>query len=93
MVRPTPSDYDNKFADFLRLLAETLEDVVIVHHPQVLGDSYQELVESLNRLADAEKKLVIVPRARGVEKARPVSSDIICPHVELWNWPSGIPAA
>jgi len=25
-----------------------------VHHPQVLGDTYEELVESLARLADAD---------------------------------------
>jgi hypothetical protein len=54
--------YEQKFADFVRLLAETKEDVVLVHHPQVLGDTYEEIVESLNRLADAEKKLVVVPR-------------------------------
>ena len=62
MVSRAPSDYDKKFADFLRLLADAPEDAVIVHHPEVPGDNYEELVESLNRLADAEKKLVILPR-------------------------------
>lgn len=54
--------YEQKFSDFLFLLRATNEENIIVHHPQVLGDSYEELVESLDRLADAGKKLVIVPR-------------------------------
>jgi hypothetical protein len=36
-------------------------DVVIIHHPEVLGDNYSEIVESLNRLSAAELKLLIVP--------------------------------
>ena len=54
--------YESKFAEFLHLLRETKEEVVNVHHPEVLGDNYEELVESLNRLADAGTKLVAVPR-------------------------------
>jgi hypothetical protein len=42
---PQSHDYERKFADFIRLLAESKEQVVIVHHPNVLGDSYEELVE------------------------------------------------
>ena len=57
----TDIPYEQKFADFLTLIRSSQEAVVIVHHPQVLGDSYDELVESLNRLADARKQLVIVP--------------------------------
>lgn len=52
--------YERKFADFIRLLAESKEQVVVIHHPQVLGDTYEELVESLNRLADSEKHLAVV---------------------------------
>lgn len=48
-----PSDYEKKFADFTRMLAETKEEAVLIHHPEVLGDDYEEIVESLNRLADA----------------------------------------
>lgn len=63
MVAPKkPSAYQKKFASFIQMLADTTEEVVIVHHPQVLGDTYEELVESLDRLADAQKHLVIVPR-------------------------------
>ena len=54
--------YEQKFSEFLFLIRTTPEEVIIVHHPEVLGDSHDELVESLNRLADAGKKLAIVPR-------------------------------
>jgi predicted GTPase len=36
--------------------------MIVIHHPEVLGDTFDEIVESLNRLADAEKHLAIVPR-------------------------------
>jgi diketogulonate reductase-like aldo/keto reductase len=58
----SPLDYERKFSEFLHLIRTTQEDVILIHHPEVLGDTYEELVESLNRLADAGKKLVIVPR-------------------------------
>jgi hypothetical protein len=54
--------YEQKFANFIRLLAETKEEAVMIHHPEVLGDDYAEIVESLNRLADSEKMLRILPR-------------------------------
>lgn len=57
-----PSDYERKFADFIKMLAETIDETIVVHHPETLGDNYEELVESLNRMADAGKKLIIVPR-------------------------------
>ena len=56
------SAYEQKFADFIKMLAETEAELVIVHNPQALGDDYDEIIESLNRLADAEKSLKIVPR-------------------------------
>lgn len=49
MVAPA-SPYEQKFSDFMRMLAETKEDVVLIHHPQVIGDTYEEIVESVNRL-------------------------------------------
>jgi protein required for attachment to host cells len=55
--------YETKFADFVRLCREQQGQVVIIAAPQVLGDTYEELVESLNRIADAEIKLNIVPRS------------------------------
>lgn len=58
----TPAGYEKKFAGFIRLLAEAPEKLVIIDHPQVIGDSYEEIVESLNRLSDAGKHLAIVSR-------------------------------
>ncbi len=57
-----PSDYMQKFADFIRMLAEMKEEAILIHHPRVTGDTYEEIVESLNRLADVKKQLAIVPR-------------------------------
>jgi Mrp family chromosome partitioning ATPase len=60
------NNYETKFAGFLRMCDEAKNgnlDVVMIHHPQVLGDTYAEMVESLNRLADANLSLTIIPRA------------------------------
>lgn len=57
--------HDEKFKEFNKLIAESKEsgtEKVIIHHPEVLGDNYEELVENLNRLSDAELGLFIVPR-------------------------------
>jgi hypothetical protein len=55
-------DYDEeKFKEFNKMLG-TDAWVVIIHHPQVLGDDYGELIENLNRLADCGKSLAIIPR-------------------------------
>jgi hypothetical protein len=57
--------YEQKFGDFLRMCDQARAgklDVVVVHDPETLGDDYAEIVESLNRLADAKLKLAIVPR-------------------------------
>jgi len=53
--------YEQKFAEFIHLLAASREQLVVIHHPQALGDNYEEIVESLNRLSDAGKHLSIVP--------------------------------
>jgi predicted oxidoreductase len=53
--------YEQKVADFIRMLSETTLDTILIHHPQVLGDNYEEIVESLNRIADSGKKFVIMP--------------------------------
>jgi hypothetical protein len=38
-------------------------DVVMIHHPEVLGDTYTEMDERPSRLADASLSLTIIPRA------------------------------
>jgi hypothetical protein len=54
--------YEEKFDDFIRMLAQTPEQVVIIHHPRGDWGHLREIVESLNRIADATKSLMIMPR-------------------------------
>jgi hypothetical protein len=61
----TPPGYEKKFADFIRLCSEAKAKgipQVTVAYPWVLGDTYDELVESLSRLADAGLLLNIAVR-------------------------------
>jgi hypothetical protein len=58
----------DKFAQFRVLLRDARKDgadAVAVASPQVLGDSYDELVANLNNLAAANLLLVIVPPRPG----------------------------
>lgn len=51
-----PKDYEKKFGDFIRMCAQAKSDgltEVLIAYPWVLGDNYEELVESLSRLAAA----------------------------------------
>ncbi|MFC1597898.1 hypothetical protein ACFL5Q_08230 [Planctomycetota bacterium] len=55
--------YEEKSAEFIGMLKERAAgDVVVIATPHALGDTYEEIIESLNRLADAEVHLAIVPR-------------------------------
>ena len=61
----TPPRYEKKFGDFIRLCAEAKANgsaEVVVHYPWVLGDTYEELIESLSRLADAGLLLHVAAR-------------------------------
>ena len=61
----TPRGYEKKFADFIRLCSEAKDKgigEVLVASPFDLGDTYEELIESLLRLARAELRLHIVPQ-------------------------------
>jgi len=56
--------YEEKFRDFITLLAEARgqgASTVVVQRPEVLGDTYEEIVESLNRVAVAGLTLTVVP--------------------------------
>ena len=56
----TPKDYTTKFEEFIKMCDATKQgDTVIVDHPEVLGDTYEELVESLSRIAKAKALLAI----------------------------------
>ncbi len=61
----TPPGYEQKFADFINLCGDTkargLTEIVVAY-PWVLGDNYEELIESLSRVADAGLSLHITGR-------------------------------
>jgi len=62
MPRTIPPGYESKFADFIRLCSETKADNggrVVIAEPWVLGDTYDEIIESLSRLAEAGLSLHI----------------------------------
>ena len=51
-----PPGYEKKFADFIRLCSEAKAKgtaQIVIGYPWALGDNYEELIESLSRLADA----------------------------------------
>ena len=63
MNHSTPLGYEMKFADFIRMCAELKAKGVtqmVVAYPWALGDTYEELIESLSRVADAGLSLLIV---------------------------------
>ena len=60
-----PSGYEEKFANFIRLCSEAKAKgatQVSVALPWVLGDTYEEIIESLARLADAGLLLHVAAR-------------------------------
>jgi sugar phosphate isomerase/epimerase len=65
MIHKAPEGYEKKFTNFIRLCTEAKSkgaDSVIVAFPWVLGDDYNEVIESLSRLADAGLNLHITDR-------------------------------
>ena len=61
----TPHEYEKKFADFIRLCSEAKANgatQIVIGYPWALGDTYEELIESLSRLADADSTLHICAR-------------------------------
>lgn len=61
----TPTEYEKKFADFIRICSESKAKGVkhvMIAYPWALGDTYEELIESLSRLADAGLLLHIAAR-------------------------------
>lgn len=67
MARPhtAPDGYEKKFADFINLCEKAKTDgigQVIVAAPWVIGDNYDEIIESLSRLSDAKLALLVAGR-------------------------------
>lgn len=70
MRKATPQGYEAKFAGFIRACeVAKAEEIphVIVAWPTVLGDTYEEVIESLWRLSDAKLALLIA----GENNAKP----------------------
>jgi hypothetical protein len=56
----TPRYYESKFANFIKLCSSAENGMlVVIAAPEVLGDTYGEIVESLSRLARAGLSLAI----------------------------------
>ncbi len=75
MPRNTPPNYETKFADFIRLCREArLSGIkqVLVAYPSVIGDTRDEMIESLSRLAEAGLALQVAEPEPG---ARPKGED------------------
>jgi len=56
MNHKMPSDYEQKFSGFIKLCAEAKSNNVghvIIDQPSAIGDTYDEVIESLSRLAHA----------------------------------------
>lgn len=65
MKHKPPEGYEKKFSEFIKLCekskAEGIKHVVVAA-PWVIGDTYDEAMESLSRLADAGLALHIAGR-------------------------------
>lgn len=56
--------YEKKFKSFIQRLADARANhvsLIVIKEPEELGDTYAEIVESLNRLAAADLNLAILP--------------------------------
>ena len=65
--------YEEKFLTFIKMCQEARgkgAEAVLVYQPEVLGDTYEEMVESLNHLSDAELMLRILPRKERGTRSR-----------------------
>ena len=65
-----PEGYEQEIKRFIEMCRQAkLGDVVTIATPHTLSDSYHEIIESLNRIADTEVMLLIFPHA--VNEDRP----------------------
>lgn len=53
--------YEQKFAEFIRMCETPDIDLIVVADPTALGDTYDEVIESLRRLQRANKTLAVAP--------------------------------
>ena len=52
---------EEKFKPLYQALEQNNAKILVIHHPEVLGDTYEELVYNLNKISDSGKQLSIVP--------------------------------
>lgn len=65
MIQQPHESYVAKFSEFIDLCQQIVKlggDHVAIANPSVLGDTYEEVIESLSRLADANLDLRIDSR-------------------------------
>ncbi len=65
MPHATPAGYEQKFENFIKMCAKAKAEgvsEVLIARPWVIGDTYDEVIESLSRLADAGLALHIAKR-------------------------------
>ena len=64
-TRHQVAPYEQKFAVLLKAISENKTDPVqslMIMEPWVIGDTYEELIESLSQLAESNLALVVVRR-------------------------------
>jgi hypothetical protein len=63
----TAADYSSRFARLLRLVDSRKDAIVFVAFPAVLGDSYDEILQSLSLLAEQGLHLAITAPQPGAD--------------------------
>ena len=68
-TRDQDAPYESKFAEWIKVVAEanaTDVEAIIISEPWVIGDTYEEIVESLSRLGGTCLALNIAKRNESV---------------------------
>jgi hypothetical protein len=70
MTRGLATPYESKFADWIKIIAQangTDVEAIVISDPWVIGDTYEEIVESLSWLGGTNLALLIADRKSTVE--------------------------
>lgn len=74
VTRETRVPYETKFADLIKVCDEAKSkgvESVIISWPWVIGDTYEEVIESISRLADAGLTLHVIKRGGNEHRSVP----------------------
>jgi len=55
--------YEKKFDKLIEAIESKGSDIILIAHPWVIGDTYEEITESLTRIYNAGKRLHIPPQS------------------------------